>query len=128
MKATFKKDYSHWSVWLPGVLYFVAMGGTIVVMGIRDGNYSLILIPLPFIFFLWAIIRNPFHLTDDNKLYGNGTIDVPMINSLERKERGVTVHYLWPGGKTERERFFPLKDSDTFISTLLDINPNIKLN
>lgn len=127
MKATFQKDYSHWSTWFPVAAYFLMAIGAFIVMGIGRDNYYLLMIPIAFVIYFVVMIRNPFHLTDDNRLTGNGFIDVNLINKLERKNKGVTVYYLWPSGRMEQRRFFPLKDSDTFISTLLEINPNIKL-
>jgi len=88
----------------------------------------MLMMPAACILFYVVMMRNPFHLTDDNKLTGNGIIDVELIDRLERKSKGVTVYYLWANGKTEQKRFFPLKDIDIFISALLEINPNIKLN
>ena len=128
MKATFKRDYSYWPAWLPITVYFLAVIGLFIVMGIGGDNYYLLMMPVAFVFYFVAMIRNPFHITDDNKLTGNGFIDVELINRLERKHKGVSVYYRWPNGKAEQKRFFPLKDIDTFISTLLEINPNIKLN
>lgn len=128
MKAIFKRDYSYWSAWFPIAAYFLLAIGAFIVMGIDGDDYYLLMMPVAFVFYFVAMIRKPFHLTYDNKLSGNGFIDVELINRLERKNKGVTVYYLWPNGKAEQKRFFPLKDIDTFISTLLEINPNIKLN
>lgn len=127
MKATFKKDYGHWSVWFPVTVYFLMAIILFILMGIDSDNYYLLIMPAAFVIYFVAMIRKPFCLTDDNKLIGNGCIDVGLINKLERKNKGVTIYYFWPNGKTENKRFFPLKDIDTFISTLLEINTNIKL-
>ena len=70
----------------------------------------------------------PYELTDINVLQGNGTIQVDQIHRIQEIDKGIRVFYTWPGGKAERKRFFAVKDTDTFISTLLEINPNIKLN
>ena len=128
MKVTFKRNYCHWSSWFPLTAYFLMAIGAFFAMNVDGVNYYMLMMPAAFIFFFVAIIRQPFYLTDDNKLAGNGLINVELIKKLERKHKGVTVYYLWPNGKAEQKRFFPLKDIDTFISTLLKINPNIKLN
>ena len=128
MKATFRKDYSHWSTWFPVTAYFLVAIGLFVAMSMDRTNYYMLMMPSAFILFYVLMMRNPYHLTDDNKLTGNGIIDVELIDRLERKSKGVTVYYLWPNGKAEQKRFFPLKDIDAFISTLQEINPNLKLN
>lgn len=128
MKATFKRDYSYWPSWIPVTIYFLLAIGAFIVMSKDSANYYLLMMPVAFVFYFVAMMRKPFHLTYDNKLAGNGLIDVELINKLERKNKGVTVYYFWPNGKAEQKRFFPLKDIDAFISTLQEINPNIKLN
>ena len=68
MKATFKRDYSYWPAWLPITVYFLAVIGLFIVMGIGGDNYYLLMMPVAFVFYFVAMIRNPFHITDDNKL------------------------------------------------------------
>ena len=96
MKATFKRDYSYWPAWLPITVYFLAAIGLFIVMGIGSDNYYLLMMPVAFVFYFVAMIRNPFHITDDNKLTGNGFIDVELINRLERKHSGACTELSIP--------------------------------
>lgn len=129
MKAKFKKDFRHWSLWLPAVLYLGLMGGMIIGMGLyRAVDYlslSGFIAPIPF---LLVIFLTPFQLTDNNMLQGSGIVDVSRIYQMEEQEQGVRVYYTWAVNGTKRNRFYPVKDKDYFIVTLQKINPNIKLN
>lgn len=129
MKAKFKKDFSHWSLWFPAVFYLSLMVGMIICMRLyRDVNYfsfSGFLAPIPF---LLLIFLTPFQLTDNNMLQGSGIVDVSLIYQMEKQKKGVRVYYTWAVNGAKRNRFYPVKDKDYFITTLQKINPNIKLN
>ncbi|WP_370862267.1 hypothetical protein [Parabacteroides faecis] len=128
MKAKFKKDFSHRAIWLPIVLFSVFLLSVLICV---------VLTPLRFEFcsgllgcspFIIVVCLKPYELTDLNVLQGNGTIQVDHIYRIQEINKGISVFYTWPGGKAERKRFFAVKDIDAFISTLQEINPNIKLN
>lgn len=129
MKTKFERDYSHWSVWLPSILFMVFLVGLYIVHLVSGRfDYAFFLQALVMGVILVVICRKPYELTDKNVLQGNGMIQVSNINRLEKLDKGVRVFYTWPEGKVERKSFFPLKDINKFISVLLEINPNIKLN
>lgn len=71
---------------------------------------------------------DPYQITDNNQLVGNGVIDIRLILRIERKEKGgFRIWYTWMEGGKERSRSFYPADEPLFISTLQQINPNIKL-
>lgn len=71
---------------------------------------------------------DPYQITDNNQLIGNGVINIPLILRIERKEKeGLRIWYTWIEGGKERNRSFYPADEPLFISTLQQINPNIKL-
>lgn len=71
---------------------------------------------------------DPYQITDNNQLMGNGVINIPLILRIERKEKeGLRIWYTWMEGGKERSRSFYPADEPLFISTLQQINPNIKL-
>lgn len=71
---------------------------------------------------------DPYQITDNNQLVGNGVIHISLILRIERKEKGgFRIWYTWMEGGKERSRSFYPADEPLFISTLQQINPNIKL-
>ena len=112
MKAKFKKDFSYPSVWGPVVAFLIFLVAY-VILGHAE---------------LWNMLAFMGVVMDNNMLQGNGVIDVLLIRHLEKLDKGVKVYYAWAVDGKERSRFFAVKDKDYFISTLLEINPNIKLN
>ena len=128
MKAKFKKDFSHKAIWFPIVLFSVFLLLVLLCVALTSLRFAYcggLLGCLPFMIVAYL---KPYELTDINVLQGNGTIQVDQIYRIQEINKGIRVFYTWPGGKAERKRFFAVKDIDTFISTLLEINPNIKLS
>ena len=124
MKAKFKKDFSYPWFWGPVVAFLIFLVAYVILGHAELWNM------LAFVGVVYVLIANfyPYQLMDNNMLQGNGVIDELLIRHLEKLDKGVKVYYAWAVDGKERSRFFAVKDKDYFISTLLDINPNIKLN
>ena len=121
MKAKFKKDFSHKAIWFPIVLFSVFLLLVLLCVALTSLRFAYcggLLGCLPFMIVAYL---KPYELTDINVLQGNGTIQVDQIHRIQEIDKGIRVFYTWPGGKAERKRFFAVKDTDTFISTLLEI-------
>ena len=80
-------------------------------------------------FFLLYIQLVPYSVTDNKQLTGNGITSIPLVKRIECKEKGgLTLFYTAMENGRERSRCYYPKDEQLFIDTLLQINPNIKLN
>lgn len=129
MKTTLKKDLKSRYVRL-GISLLVACVALLSTLSLtfQPDNWAVIF-PLLTMLFPIKTILDPYFITDDNKLGGNGQIDILLILSLNRlKSGGFQVIYTWMKGGKERTRCFYPADESLFIETLQQINPNIKLN
>lgn len=104
----------------------ISMGLFVLLFQPRNGWIGVML--FCYMMFSLKALLNPYWITDNNQLVGNGFIHIPLIRRIERKEKGgFRVWYTWMEGGKERSRSFYPADEALFISTLQQINPNIKL-
>lgn len=130
MKTKLKKNlYSRYVVARIVTVITLAVSIVFFIFLFHPGNGWIWVMLFSYMMFFLKAFLSPYRITDHNELVGNGIINIPLILRIERKEKGgFRVWYTWQGGKKERKRSFYPADEALFISTLQQINPNIKLN
>ena len=139
MKATYKtyrRKISKKDKWLIGSVH---LGMVILIMNdwlLKDGSHAI------FWTVYWLLMSGLIIFTqiklpvakinfENNKLVKGGTlaIHIPQILSLEDKEKGIRIRYIF--NDIERVTFMPPvsdKDKPRLLADLLQINPNIVVN
>lgn len=128
MKTKLQKNRRDLHIYWPVILVLLVAVAFVLYVALSDNKDWSSLTPLIPILLLIKLRYDPYYITDNNQLLGNGVIMIPFIQCIEQKEKGgLRVYYVRMKGGVVRDRSFYPGDEQLFIDTLLEINPNIKL-
>ena len=129
MKAKLQKNKRDTHILVPVIGVLVVMAAFALYVIFSDTKDWATLLPLVSLLMVIKIYYDPYYVTDNNQLIGNGVVVVPFIQRIERKAGGgLRVFYVRMEGGEVRSRSYYPADEQHFIDNLLEINPNIKLN